>query len=197
MRMISRIGLSVAAAIAPIALVAQVAASAPAAQRVVLKVGDMAPDFTLTGSTMKGVDKPVKLSSLRGKTVVLAFFPRARTGGCTIQMTAYRDQYESIFGSGKSATLFAISNDADTTQAAWAAEKSFPFTFLSDVNNDASKLYGANSASTNPRAGDARMLFIIGPDGKIAHANTRFLESDPTSYPALKEAIAAVNKGKQ
>ena len=66
-----------------------------------LTVGAMAPDFTLAGATRYGVlDQQVKLSDFRGKTVVIAFFPRARTRGCTIQMRAYRDQYPELFSRG-------------------------------------------------------------------------------------------------
>ena len=75
----------------------------------------MAPDFTLPGATSAGVlAKPVQLSRLRGTTVVLAFFSKARTSGCTVQMKAYRDQYATLFGGGKDVTLLAISADADT-----------------------------------------------------------------------------------
>ena len=63
-----------------------------------LEVGVMAPDFTLEGGTRYGIlAEPVSLSDFRGKTVIIAFFPRARTRGCTIQMRAYRDQYPELF----------------------------------------------------------------------------------------------------
>src|SRR5271168_4601948 len=92
------------------------------------KVGDMAPDLTVSGATKNGVTpKPVTLSSYRGQTVVLAFFPRARSSGCTHQMQAYRDRYTALFHNGKNVTLIAISDDPDTTLAAWAREQSFPF----------------------------------------------------------------------
>ena len=73
------------ALVAPLTLVAQ---QAPA-NAAMPKVGDMAPDFTLAAGTRAGIaDKPVTLSSLRGRTVVLAFYPRQRSSGCTIQMPA-------------------------------------------------------------------------------------------------------------
>src|SRR5437588_4533365 len=59
-----------------------------------LQVGVAAPDFTLPSATRYGVLRsPIHLSDFKGKTVVLAFFYKARTKGCTIQMHAYRDQY--------------------------------------------------------------------------------------------------------
>ena len=76
-------------------LTAQAAPAAPAANA--LKVGDAAPDFTLLTVTKNGLEaKPFKLSEHRGETVVLAFFPKARTSGCTTQMKAYRDQYAQV-----------------------------------------------------------------------------------------------------
>ena len=80
------------------------------------KVGDVAPDFSLPGATIDGVMKaPVKLSSFKGQTVVVAFFPKARTRGCTAQMTTYRDKWATLFNGGKGIKVIAISMDADTT----------------------------------------------------------------------------------
>src|SRR5256885_4328081 len=107
-------------------------ASAPQAQPGP-NVGDMAPDFTGVGADRSGTLKtPVHLADLKGKVVVLAFFPRARTTGCTMQMTSYRDQYDSLFVGGKNVVLLSISTDADTTQTDWAKEANFPFKFVSD-----------------------------------------------------------------
>ncbi|MCE2900670.1 MAG: redoxin domain-containing protein, partial [Gemmatimonadetes bacterium] len=67
-----------------------------------LKVGDLAPDFTVTTVTAKGADSaPFTLSAHRGETVVLAFFPQAGTPGCTTQMEAYRDRYATLFKGGQ------------------------------------------------------------------------------------------------
>ena len=82
------------------------------------KVGDMAPDFTLPGATKAGVTaQPIKLSSLKGQTVVIAFFPRVRTSGCTAQMNSYRDQYATLFNGGKGVTVLAVSTDSASQQA--------------------------------------------------------------------------------
>ena len=143
----------------------------------------MAPDFTLPGATSAGVlATPVQLSALRGKTVVLAFFPKARTSGCTVQMKTYRDQYATLFGGGKDVTLLAISTDADSTLASWAKDEAFPFTFLSDVDGTVGKQYGA----FNPKSSmDNRVLLVIAPDGKVSYVASPFREVDPTSYSIL------------
>jgi peroxiredoxin Q/BCP len=150
-------------------------------------VGDVAPDFTLHGATKDGVTpKPVMLSSFRGQTVVLAFFPRARTSGCTHQMEAYRDRYAALFHQGKNVTLIAISTDADTTQADWAREQGFPFLFASDMGGKVGTIYGTFNAAENY---ESRVLFIVGPDGKITYRAQPFKELVEASYTDLGAAI--------
>jgi thioredoxin-dependent peroxiredoxin len=162
-------------------------ASGQAVNPAMPNVGDVAPDFTTSGATKDGVTpKPVKLSDLRGKTVVLAFFPRARTSGCTHQMTAYRDRYSALFHDGKNITLVAISTDQDTTQADWAREQSFPFLFASDYGGKIGNMYHVYDADHSI---DSRVLFVIGPDGKITYRAAPFRELVETSYSDLGSAI--------
>ena len=170
------------------------AASPLMAQGAQPAVGTMAPDFTLPGATAVGVlAKPVKLSDLRGRTVVLAFYPKARTSGCTVQMKTYRDQYETLFGGGKDVTLLAISADADTTLASWASDEKFPFTFLSDMGGTVGKRYGV----FNPKwSMDSRVLFVVAPDGRISYVASPFLEVDPTSYTNLGAELKKTVGGK-
>jgi peroxiredoxin Q/BCP len=173
-------------------LAAQASPAAPAPTQPA--VGTMAPDFTLPGATSSGVlPKPLQLSSLRGKTVVLAFFPKARTSGCTVQMKAYRDQYATLFGGGQDVTLLAISADADSTLASWAKDEKFPFTFLSDIGGTVGKQYGA----FNPKwSMDNRVLFVIAPDGRISYVASPFREVDPTSYSILGVEVKKAAGGK-
>jgi peroxiredoxin len=157
-----------------------------------LAVGTKAPAFTLKAATRNGVqDQPVSLADLKGQTVVLAFFPRARTGGCTAQMNAYREQYETLF-KGENVKMFAVSTDADTTLAAWAAEGGYPVTFLSDPTAETSRQY---QVARETRIGTiaARVLYIIDGDGNIAHVMAPFRETDPTAYTELREAVGKVS----
>jgi peroxiredoxin Q/BCP len=150
-------------------------------------VGDMAPDFTLTVAGKAGVEAtPLTLSSLRGKPVVLAFFPRARTSGCTYQMKAYRDRFSEIF---PGAHLIAISTDSASTLASWAADESFPFRFAADIDKVAGNAYGTTREG---RATESRVLFVIDAEGRVSHVMRPFLELDPTAYDRLKQEIAAV-----
>jgi thioredoxin-dependent peroxiredoxin len=165
----------------PVALSAQ-ATLAPGTP----KVGDAAPDFTLSSATSAGIGtKPVTLSSLKGRTVVIAFFPKARTSGCTIQMQAYRDKYDSLFHSGKDVTLFGVSSDSTKDLASWASDAKFQFTFLSDVNGDAGKKYGTWPASGSF---ERRYVFVVSPAGTISYVAS-FNPNDPTAYEALGKAI--------
>jgi peroxiredoxin Q/BCP len=101
-------------------------------------------------------------------------------------MNAYRDQYAQLFRNGRDVVLIAISNDADTTLAAWARENQFPFLMASDTGLVVSRAFGAMSSrgtSSN------RNLFVVGPDGRIAFRAVPFREVDPTAYTELGAAL--------
>lgn len=174
-----------------IALASASAQAAPAVSA--LKVGDMAPDFTVTTVTSAGVEsKPFKLSDHRGETVVLAFFPKARTSGCTTQMEAYRDQYAQVFMGGKKVSLVGVSIDPDTALTSWARDAKFPFRFASDVDRAVGVAYGANTGTGYHK----RHLYVIDPKGNIAYINTPFLQMSADAYSSLGTAIAMAGGSK-
>jgi peroxiredoxin Q/BCP len=159
--------------------------SASAAAQGALKVGDVAPDFTVTAVTATGTDaKPFRLSEHRGETVVLAFFPKARTPGCTTQMETYRDKYADVFQSGKNVTLLSISTDDAATLTKWAKDDRFPFHFGADESKAVGKAYGASSILWHKRH-----LYVIDPAGKIAYIATPFLQMSADAYTSLGAAI--------
>lgn len=163
------------------------AQQAPAAAAAGPNVGDVAPDFTLAAATRFGVLKsPVRLSDLKGQTVVVAFFPKARTSGCTVQLETYRDQYATLFNGGRKVALVAVSADADTTLAQWAKDADFPFVLASDADGVMGTAYGAWMA---PNKIDNRHLFVIGPDGRIAYVARPFKVMAQDSYTDLAAAI--------
>jgi peroxiredoxin Q/BCP len=171
---------------APVA--AQNAAPAAAAVPKPLEVGTVAPDFALPGATRFGVlQNPVHLSDFKGKTVVVAFFPKARTKGCTVQMHAYRDQYNDLLHGGRDVVLIAVSMDPAETLASWAHDDEFPFLMASDQGLNVAKMYGAVGSPTATVA--SRNLFVVGPDGKIVYRATPFREIDPTAYTDLGIAL--------
>ena len=104
-------------------------------------------------------------------------------------MHAYRDQYAQLFHDGRNVVLIAISVDLPDTLAAWARDDEFPYLFASDSGSVIGKTYGAH----NPKYGlDNRNLFVVGPDGKIAHVMAPFREIDPQAYKELGGAIDRV-----
>ena len=103
-------------------------------------------------------------------------------------MHAYRDQYAQIFNLGQDVVLIAISTDPVEELAAWARDDDFPFLMASDAELEIAQKYGA-VFERGDRRGTNRNLFVIGPDGRIAHTATPFRETDPTAYEGLEAAI--------
>ncbi len=154
-------------------------------------VGQQAPDFTAPASTRYGLLKnQLHLSDLRGKTVVLAFFPRARTKGCTVQMESYRDRYATLFSGGKGIVVVSISTDADTTQQSWARDANFPMVFVSDSAGTIGKAYGVIDEKNHY---DTRVAFVLAPDGKIAYRAMPFKELTEGAYAELGSAVASTS----
>ena len=188
--------LAVAAALGVVAphaapLFAQPAPASPAANGP--KLGSAAPDFTIPVATKDGVRAtPLHLADLKGSTVVLAFFPRARTSGCTVQMKTYRDQYASLFKSGSKIVLVGVSTDADTTLANWAKEEGFPFLMGSDMDGNVGKLYGTYNVAYHA---EARNLVIIAPDGTIGWEQRPVRVMAQETYSDLGAAVDKVSKG--
>jgi len=169
-------------------------AGAPSAMPapVVPEVGTVAPDFTLPVAGKDGIAaEPVTLSKLRGKVVVLAFYPADRTTGCTAEMTKFTNEYAKLFGDG--VVVLPISRDSLASHASWAKDMNMPFMLVSDTAGVAAKLYGSNSMRPD-RTTFMRNVFIIGKDGKIAHTIVRLNALSEDAYTALGEAVAAAKK---
>lgn len=167
----------------PISHMAQ-ARNAPALMRAAPEVGAMAPDFTAKGADMSGA-KSVTLHDLRGQVVVLAFYPLDRSSGCTAEMTKFRDEYSTIFGSG--VTVLPISEDSVASHVGWAHDAHFPFMLVSDNGGQIANEYGS-MMSARPYA--SRTVFVIGKDGKVAYRDMKFGALDQHAYDALTAAVA-------
>lgn len=175
----------------PVLAHAQAAPAAPAPTP--LKAGDMAPDFTVTTVTADGITaKPFTLSEHRGETVVLAFFPKARTTGCTVQMESYRDKYAELFNGGKKVTLVGVSIDSDTALTSWARDAKFPFRFAADTDRKVGVAYGANNGTTVHR----RTLYVIDGSGKISYVAAPFQQMVQDAYSQLGQAIVQAGGSK-
>jgi peroxiredoxin len=108
-------------------------------------------------------------------------------------MHAYRDQYAQIFNNGRGVVLIAISADPVDELAAWARDDELPFLLASDVGAVAGEKYGAFIERGEDRMTN-RSLFVIGPDGRIAHVMAPFREIDPTAYVELADAVRRVTE---
>jgi peroxiredoxin Q/BCP len=162
----------------------------PAAVTAVLvsgpQVGRPAPDFTLPWSNKDGVgpaDNPYQLWRDRGKTVVLAFYPKDFTSGCTAEMQTFTEQYDSLFG--PDVVVVGINADSLATHQRFATKLGLPFRLLSDPDLKVAKKYGSYDSSGRPR----RTVFVIGPDGRVRYRNLRFNAVDPKDYSALGAAV--------
>ena len=130
-----------------------------------LKEGDKAPEIQLETDT----GEQFKLSAQKGKKVVLYFYPRADTPGCTIEACEFRDQSKKF--TKKDAVIVGISPDAVKSQAKFKDKFDLPFTLLCDVDKKAAEAYGVwkeKNMYGKKVMGIVRTTFIIGEDGKIA-----------------------------
>lgn len=153
-------------------------------------VGTMAPDFTL--NSQEGT--AISLHSFRGKWVVLYFYPKDQTPGCTIEAHAFqRDlaQYDQ-----KNAVVLGVSVDTVESHKEWCAKDSLTFKLLADSNKEVVVKYG--STMTIPQAPQlgtlaARNTFLIDPSGKIVK---EFIKVNPTGHSEeVLAALAELQKG--
>lgn len=129
-----------------------------------LKVGDTAPDFTLLDDN----NNKVTLSKLRGKKVILYFYPKDNTPGCTKEACDFRDALPQF--SKKNIEIFGISKDKPETHAKFKQKYQLPFTLLSDSDAEVCIAYGViNEKSMFGKTflGIQRSTFLIDEQGKI------------------------------
>jgi len=132
-----------------------------------LEPGDRAPAFTLPDQD----GEKVKLTNLKGETVVVYFYPRAETPGCTTQACGIRDRGDEYRELG--ARVLGISPDEPEALRKFAANQRLDFTLLSDPDHKVAEKYGAwgeKSMYGKKYMGIVRSTFIVGPNGKVAAA---------------------------
>jgi peroxiredoxin Q/BCP len=130
----------------------------------VLKEGDSAPDIRVR--THAGED--FRLSDLEGKRVVLYFYPKADTPGCTVEACEFRDGLKAF--AKKGVVVVGVSPDKPAAQAKFKQKYGLPFTLLADEEKAAAQAYGVwkeKNMYGKKVMGIARTTFVIGPDGKI------------------------------
>jgi peroxiredoxin Q/BCP len=129
-----------------------------------LKENDVAPDFTLPDQD----GKPVRLSDFRGRKVVLYFYPKDDTSGCTVQALELRDRAEEF--DARKAVVLGVSPDSPASHTRFRKKYDLPFTLLADVDHALAEQYGVWVEKTNYGRtywGNERTTFVIGEDGRI------------------------------
>ena len=153
-----------------------------------VNINDKAPEFTLPDQNGENVS----LKNYRGKYVVLYFYPRADTPGCTIEACEFRDSYKKVEKTG--AVVLGVSPDQPKALKKFEEKYGLPFTLLGDADKKVCDAYGVIKEKNmygKKVMGVARTTFIIGPDGKVKHI---FQKVKPEGHAAevltyLKEAM--------
>jgi peroxiredoxin Q/BCP len=151
-----------------------------------LAAGQSAPNFQTQMVTADGV-KPVQLSDYRGKTVVLYFYPKDFTPGCTKEACAFRDGYAKLAQAG--IVLLGCSVQDSASHAKFIKKYNLPFPLLADPDKKIASAYGV--ANGIPALGlDKRVTYVIDPQGKIVKV---YPKVDPSTHAG--EIIAAYASG--
>jgi peroxiredoxin Q/BCP len=131
-----------------------------------LSVGTKAPDFTLPDQD----GKTVSLAALRGKNVVLVFYPRDETSVCTKQLCEFRDQWADV--EAKNAVVFGVNPQDAASHAKFREHRKYPFPLLTDEGQKMGEAYHTRGLIVK------RTVYLIGPDGVIRYAKRGKPEPD-------------------
>lgn len=140
-----------------------------------VQAGEPSPNFTLQDQT----GEQVELSSLRGKTVVLFFYPKADTSGCTLEACGFRDRRAEF--EEKGVVLLGISPDTVKLQSKFAVKYELPMSLLADAEHAVAEAFGVwaeKSMYGKKYMGVERTTFVIGPDGVVQHVFTKVKPKD-------------------
>ncbi len=131
-----------------------------------LKEGDPAPGFTANDQN----GKAVSLSDFLGKDVILYFYPKDDTPGCTAEACSFRDNYQSLLQKGFE--VIGVSTDDEKSHTKFVSKYQLPFTLISDTEKTIVEAYGVwveKNMYGKKYMGTARKTFVIGKDGIIRH----------------------------
>jgi len=129
-----------------------------------MEIGDLAPAFTVPDET----GAPVSLAQFKGQDVVLFFYPRANTPGCTLESCAFRDVYAQLQAAG--VVVLGASTDSPKAQMKFKQDHHLPFPLLADEGKELVTAYGVwkeKNMYGNKVMGTERTTFLIGGDGRI------------------------------
>ena len=152
-------------------------------------VGQAAPDFSLPWATQEALHlKPeewLKLSSLQGSNVILAFYPADWSGGCTTEICTFRDSWTDL--AKLDAKLLGISGDYVFSHQEWAKHHKLDFPLLQDHDHAVAKLFG----SYQPALGgiNKRTVYLIDKKGAVRYKNLAFKAGAKEDYQALRAEL--------
>ena len=135
-----------------------------------VREGAPAPDFTLTSDS----GKPVSLSDFKGRSVILYFYPKDDTPGCTAQACGIRDVYTDFRDRG--AVVLGVSPDDESSHAKFKQKYSLPFTLLADPGHDVAEQYGVwkeRNMYGKKSMGIERSTFVIDAEGNVSRVMRR------------------------
>ena len=156
-----------------------------------LKVGDPAPEFELKTDT----GETVRLSDFRGRRVVLYFYPKDDTTGCTAQACGFRDAYPRI--EERNAVVLGVSPDSESSHRKFKTKYDLPFTLLVDPDHRVAQAYGVwgkKSMYGKEYEGIIRSHFIIDEQGNLADVQVKVSPDD--SVARALEALGAYPPGR-
>jgi peroxiredoxin len=149
--------------------------------------GGQAPDFTL----MNQEREPVTLSNLKGRPVVLAFFPAAFSSVCTKELCTFRDSLSRL--NQAKAQVFGVSVDTFFALKAFHTDQKLTFPLLSDFNKQTIRDYGVYNEDMIGLKGIAkRAVFVIDADGKVRYRQVLDDARNEPDYDAVYKALAAL-----
>jgi peroxiredoxin Q/BCP len=156
------------------------------------KVGEAAPDFRLPYATQEKIfmkpDEQMTLASLRGKNVILAFYPADWSGGCTKEVCTLRDTFAEL---GKlNATVLGISGDYAFSHHEWAKYHKLQFPLLSDHDHKVAKMYDSYMEDMGY---NKRTIYVIDKDGVVRYVNMAFKAGDKADYDKLRAELEKLN----
>ncbi|MFN5059442.1 MAG: thioredoxin-dependent thiol peroxidase [Chloroflexota bacterium] len=143
-----------------------------------LAIGDVAPDFTLHDDA----GQSVTLSQYRGQRVVIFFYPKDDTPGCTTQACGFRDNHQALLAAG--AVVFGISPDDVKSHAKFKQKFNLPFPLLADTNHTVCEAYGVwgeKSMYGKKYMGVTRSHFVVGPDGTLVDVQIKVSPEESVS----------------
>ena len=154
-----------------------------------LALGQKAPDFTLYSSERK----PITLSELRGKNVVLLFIPAAFTGVCTKEFCTMRDEIQDY--NALNAEVIGLSVDMLYTLAKWKEQEGYNFTLLSDFNKEVSAAYDSllEEFAFGYRGVSKRSVFVIDKEGVLRHMEIMPGTGEMPDLQKIKDVLATLN----